>query len=249
MTLRPVMTADGSLTLFVPGLNEHYHSIFGAVQESMHIFIEAGLGSFASRKEVSVLEVGFGTGLNAFLSMIEAGKKSQRILYSSIEAFPLEEKLYSTLNYPDVTGFPEYQSLFFRLHTSPWNEPVQITDHFCLEKIHASLEIRKFDPERFDLIFFDAFGPDVQPELWKEAIFMELYQTLKPGGVLVTYSAKGSVRRAMKRAGFTIEKLPGPKGKREMTRARKGGTRQRRAPAGGTRQRRAPAGDVRQQGK
>jgi tRNA U34 5-methylaminomethyl-2-thiouridine-forming methyltransferase MnmC len=222
MTLRPVMTADGSLTLFVPGLNEHYHSTFGAVQESRHIFIEAGLGSFASRKEVSVLEAGFGTGLNAFLSMIEANKKSQTIFYSSIEAFPLNEKFYSTLNYPEVTGFPEYRSLFLQLHASPWNDPVQITEHFYLEKIHADLESQKFDPERFDLIFFDAFGPDVQPELWKEAIFMELYKTLRPGGLLVTYSAKGSVRRAMKSAGFTIEKLAGPKGKREMTRARKG---------------------------
>jgi tRNA U34 5-methylaminomethyl-2-thiouridine-forming methyltransferase MnmC len=169
-----------------------------------------------------VFEAGFGTGLNAFLSMVEAGKNGQKIFFSSIENFPLDEQLYSTLNYPEVAGFPEYRPLFLRLHTTPWNKPAQITDLFCLEKILADLKNRQFKPAKFDLIFFDAFGPDVQPELWTEAIFLESYQSLNQGGVLVTYSAKGSVRRAMKSAGFTIEKLPGPKGKREMTRARKG---------------------------
>ncbi|MCX6245785.1 MAG: tRNA (5-methylaminomethyl-2-thiouridine)(34)-methyltransferase MnmD [Bacteroidetes bacterium] len=221
MALEPVMTEDGSLTFYVPDLKEHYHSTFGAVQESRHVFIQAGLGSFASQKEVSILEIGFGTGLNAFLSLAETKKNGQRLFYAAVELFPLDESHYSKLNYPEVTGFTEYKELYHKLHSSPWNVPVQITELFCLEKLQADICNWKSDPEKFNLIFFDAFGPDVQPELWKEAIFTELYKTLKPGGILVTYSAKGSVRRAMKSAGFGIEKLPGPKGKREMTRAMK----------------------------
>jgi tRNA U34 5-methylaminomethyl-2-thiouridine-forming methyltransferase MnmC len=218
MILKPVMTEDGSMTFYVPDLKEHYHSMFGAVQESRHVFIGAGLGSFASHKELTILEIGFGTGLNAFLSMAEAEKNGKRLFYTAVELFPLDESHYSKLNYPEVSGLTEYTDLFGKLHSSPWNVPVQITEGFCLEKVHGDIKSCVFDPERFHLIFFDAFGPDVQPELWKEAIFMELYKALKPGGILVTYSAKGSVRRAMKSAGFSIEKLPGPKGKREMTR-------------------------------
>jgi tRNA U34 5-methylaminomethyl-2-thiouridine-forming methyltransferase MnmC len=216
---QPVMTADGSTTLFVPGLNEHYHSTFGAVQEAKHIFMDAGLGSFAENPEVDILEIGFGTGLNAFLTMTEAGKSGKEIRYVSIEAFPLDETIYTKLNYPEVTGFPEYRSVFLRMHSSPWNKPVQITEYFRLEKIHAQVETSFFVHEMADLVFFDAFGPDVQPELWKEAIFSKLFESLKPGGILVTYSVKGIVRRAMMQAGFKVEKLPGPTGKREITKA------------------------------
>jgi len=215
------MTADGSLTLFVPELMEHYHSTHGAVQESRHIFITAGLGLFSAKQEVSVLEIGFGTGLNAFLSMTDAEKNSQKIFYTAVDNLPLAESHYSLLNYPEVTGFPGYAPQFRKLHTYPWDVPFHVTEYFVLEKVLSDIGSCKFSQNKYDLVYFDAFGPDVQPELWKEAIFIELFKGLKPGGILVTYSAKGSVRRALKSAGFVIEKLPGPKGKREMTRAKK----------------------------
>ena len=221
MTIQPILTEDGSHTLFVPELNEVYHSRFGAVTESRHIFLEAGLKNFLSYKKLSILEIGFGTGLNAFLSVIEGERKRMNIDYTAVEPFPLDESVYSSLNYPEVTGYHEKQPAFLQLHISGWNETVPITPYFNLLKLLTRIENCNLEPESFELIYFDAFGPDVQPELWTEEIFRKMYEVLKAGGQIITYSAKGSVRRAMKAAGFTIEKLEGPPGKREITRGNK----------------------------
>jgi tRNA U34 5-methylaminomethyl-2-thiouridine-forming methyltransferase MnmC len=218
MTLQPILTQDGSHTLFVPELNEVYHSRFGAIRESKQVFIEAGLHYFHSPGQLSILEIGFGTGLNAFLTMMEAAGNGLFISYTSLEDYPVDVSVYSLLNYPEISGYSEMRPDFIQLHSSPWNKPVNITPFFALTKVHDRLETFHPEPESHELIYFDAFGPDIQPELWTENIFRKMYETLKPGGILTTYSAKGSVRRAMKTAGFGIEKLPGPPGKREITR-------------------------------
>jgi tRNA U34 5-methylaminomethyl-2-thiouridine-forming methyltransferase MnmC len=262
------LTGDGSHTLFVPSLNEHYHSTFGAIAESRHIFINAGLNFVRqSSSSVKILEIGFGTGLNAFLTFIETIDQELKIDYTAIELYPLKEEIYSRLNYPEhfysnryTKGTPttkavgselvtNYQpttlvvgdakntasaktslhlamkftnemikEVFLKMHTCSWNEGSVLSDKFSLTKIHTSLEDYLPEYQYFDLIYFDAFGPDVQPELWTSEVFNKMAACLKPGGVLVTYSTKGTVRRNLKEAGFRIEKLPGPVGKREILR-------------------------------
>jgi tRNA U34 5-methylaminomethyl-2-thiouridine-forming methyltransferase MnmC len=221
-----VTTGDGSHTLYVPRLNEHYHSTFGAIRESRHIFIEAGLKQiFPFHNPVKILEIGFGTGLNALLSLIEAEKSGKTIHYTTIEPFPLNTEITSKLNYPALIGI-ETEPLFNRLHEVDWNRKIQITEHFILHKILNSLEKTDLEDNCFELVFFDAFGPEVQPDLWTEKIFREILLSLIKGGILVTYSVKGSVRRALKTSGFSVEKIPGPAGKREITRAIKNGDKQ-----------------------
>lgn len=206
-------------------MNEHYHSSFGAIQESQHIFINhgfavvAGAGEFDSMKELRILEVGFGTGLNALLTLAEAERRSIRVRYTSIEPFPIEAATWQQLNYPRLIDSPALSKQFETLHLSAWNHPTEISDHFILEKINSGLQEFNTAGVPYHLIYFDAFGPDVQPELWTPAIFERLYACLLPGGILVTYSVKGSVIRALKSAGFKVEKLPGPPGKRHITRA------------------------------
>lgn len=219
MTFQAVITEDGSTTLFIPELNEHYHSIHGAVQESMHIFIREGCGQirhFPAR----IFEAGFGTGLNAFLTYLVSEKEGKSIHYTAIEKYPLEDRLISLLNYPERTD-PAKAAVFHALHDVPWEQDIRISEHFTLHKMKSDLRKVQLQDVSYDLVFFDAFGPDVQPELWTEEIFLMLYQSMKEGACLVTYSAKGLVTRALKAAGFNIEKLPGPPGKREMTRATK----------------------------
>lgn len=213
-------TADGSHTLFVPALNEHYHSTNGAFQESELVFILNGLNHLAvCLKEINVLEVGFGTGLNALLTVIEAKKQQRKINYVAIEPEPVDSQILEKLNFASLIGSTEAIGYFKKLHESSWTYPAFLSDYFILSKIQAKLEEITLRDEQFHLIYFDAFGPDVQPELWTEEIFAQLYKCLKPGGILVTYSCKGTVKRALKAAGFTIEKLPGPVGKREVLRA------------------------------
>ena len=215
-------TADGSHTLFVPALNEHYHSTNGALQESELVFIHNGLHNLAvCLKEINLLEVGFGTGLNALLTVLEAKKQRRKINYVAVEPEPVDKEIIEKLNYSSLIGSTEAIGYFKKLHESSWTYPTFLSDYFILSKIHAKLEDITLRDEQFHLIYFDAFGPDVQPELWTEAIFNQLYKCLKPGGILVTYSCKGIVKRALKAAGFTIEKLPGPMGKREVLRAMK----------------------------
>ncbi len=215
-------TADGSQTLFVPGLNEHYHSINGALQESELVFIQNGLLHLPQcLKEINLLEVGFGTGLNALLTTLEAKKQRRKINYVAIEPYPVDSELTENLNYPEVIGGTEAAGYFKKLHEAGWVYPAFLSDYFIISKIQARLEEIALQDAQFHLIYFDAFGPEVQPEMWTESVFEQLFKCLKPDGILVTYSCKGTVKRALKAAGFSIEKLPGPAGKREVLRAMK----------------------------
>lgn len=212
-------TGDGSHTLFVPELNEHYHSAFGAMQESMHVFIREGLNFFDNKKSLSILEAGFGTGLNAWLTTLQAGHRIIR--YHGVEAYPLDKKVTGQLNYPELMADTEKQSLFHQLHEAAWNRETQITENFFLTKTHAKLQDIDLPAATYDLVYYDAFAPDVQPELWTQEIFEKIYMALKPGGILVTYSSKGLVKQNLRAAGFTVKRLPGPPGKKHMVRAEK----------------------------
>lgn len=214
------MTGDGSHTIYVIGLKEHYHSIHGAVSESRHIFIGAGLQWMISGKSgIDIFEVGFGTGLNAFLTWEVSRQNNLKVNYCAIETFPLPSEIYRELNYAELAGAPERRMDFFSLHESPWNQWQQIDSQFSLLKVQADIQRFQPQPGSADLVYFDAFGPDVQPEMWTIHVFRKLFEALRPGGVLVTYSTKGEVKRNLKAVGFLIEKLPGPPGKREMLRA------------------------------
>lgn len=214
-------TEDGSHTLFASELGECYHSTHGAIQESQHIFIEAGLRSCPSRK-IEILELGFGTGLNALLSLIEAEKSGRNIRYTSLEAYPISQEIAATLNFCKLLRAPHnLQEYFDAMHDCPWAKETVITPHFSLKKIRCDFREGIRLAGSFDLCFFDAFSPDKQPELWTEAIFSDLFRIANEAAQLTTYCAKGSVRRAMQAAGFKVERLPGPPGKREMLRARK----------------------------
>lgn len=224
MLRRVITTADGSKTIHIEEWNEHYHSIHGAIQEANHVFIKHGLlffvASFPKVRPITILEIGFGTGLNAFLTLQEVQKLNTTIEYVGVEAFPVASEELEALNYAeqiDVTTSNQFQIL----HSVSWEEKHCIASNFTLKKQKKTFQ-EIADIELYDLIYFDAFGARVQPELWTEAIFKKMFEALKPNGVLVTYAAKGSVRRAMLTVGFLVEKLPGPPGKREMLRARKG---------------------------
>ena len=212
-------TSDGSRTIFVPELDEHYHSFHGAYSESIHVFIHAGL-KYLKKPEVHILEIGFGTGLNALVTYRAAEKEGIKIHYTGVEAYPVIKEEWEQLEYTSIPELSKLKEVFRLFHTSPWEEDYRISDFFSLIK-----QQRKFSEIRaaqaYDLIFFDAFAPSAQPDLWTTSIFNQMYQSLRPGGVLVTYCAKGQVKRNMKEAGFNVERLPGPPGKREMTRALK----------------------------
>lgn len=216
--IKLLTTEDGSHTLYVPDIDESYHSSHGAIQESEYIFINTGLNQ-CSKKNISVLEIGFGTGLNAFLTLLEAEKKKLNIQYSSLEKYPVGMDNVMELNYPDLID-PTRKATFGLLHYWQWNRPVQLTPNFLLQKIHTDFTEYNFDSQ-FDVVFFDAFSPDKQPEMWTEQQFRKIFNACHPNAVLSTYCAKGAVRRAMIAAGFSVERLPGPPGKREILRARK----------------------------
>ena len=218
-----VETSDGSHTIYAPKFDEHYHSINGAVQESKHVFINAGL-KMCGKTEIRIFEVGFGTGLNAFLALLEAEQRKTKVFYTTIELYPLAEKDTEKLNYPQITDCHcglerDTLEIFFRkIHAVEWGNKAEISPHFSIEKIKA--DFTAFDlKENIDVIFFDAFSPEKQPEMWSEKIFAKLYEHCNEGAILTTYCAKGIVRRAMQTAGFTVERLPGSQGKREMLRA------------------------------
>lgn len=210
-----VRTGDGSDTLYSAQLDESYHSRNGAIQESMHVFVQAGL-RHRKLDSLRIFEVGFGTGLNALLAWREAEERNQRIFYETIEAFPLPASVYERLSFNMDTDSLVSDALL-QLHQCEWGTLIKLTPSFSICKHHASFTTFLFD-QPFDVIFYDAFSPDKQPELWTENLFNRVYDALNPGGVLVTYCAKGEVRRAMQRAGFQTERLPGPPGKREMLR-------------------------------
>ena len=219
MERKVIITSDGSSTIHLPEWDEHYHSKHGAIQEAKHVFIKNGLALFANRK-INILEIGFGTGLNSFITFLEAPKLSLEIDYFGVEAYPVAMEEIEKLNYTKELNAHEFESVFKEMHQQDWKKTNIISSSFVLTKRKQFFnEIS--DLEKFNLIYFDAFGARVQPELWTEDIFKIMYKALKNGGVLVTYSAKGSVRRAMQQVGFTVERLSGPPGKREMLRATK----------------------------
>lgn len=219
-----IQTEDGSTTLYVPELNEHYHSVHGAIQESTHIFIGAGIRFYRETHSLKdaplhILEAGFGTGLNAYLTLVYAANENIPVVYHSFEKYPLPASESGQLNYKAHIPYssPEHFTL---LHTSPWECGEEIIPMFSLHKHQADFREVCFTPQ-FDIVFFDAFNPDVQPHLWTEEVFRKFYTALKPGGILVTYCVKGIVKQALRNVGFTLKRLPGPPGKREMLRATK----------------------------
>jgi len=225
-----IPTEDGSATIYIPEWNESYHSKHGAIQEAYHVFIKNGLDLISDRNEVSILEIGFGTGLNSLITLCESIQKNLKINYLGIEKYPVSENEFSILNYPKSLkefnsefNFSEDELFQFynELMKAQWEKEISISPEFNLTKIQADFLEYEFPQNQFDLIYFDAFGARVQPELWTEILFGKLFESLKSGGILTTYSAKGSVRRALISVGFQVEKTPGPPGKREMLVARK----------------------------
>lgn len=211
-------TADGSHTLFVPELNEHYHSVNGAIQESKHVFIDAGLHHL-HKDNISILEIGFGTGLNTYLTLLDKVDSSSVIHYSGCELYPLPDDVIRKINYPQI--LEKNADLFYRLHQTEWGCEVEISPHFFLNKIHADFTHLDFlsDKDVFDLVYYDAFAPDKQSDVWSQDIFDYIYKHTSQDGVLVTYCAKGIVRRMLQQSGYSVERLQGPPGKREMLRA------------------------------
>jgi tRNA U34 5-methylaminomethyl-2-thiouridine-forming methyltransferase MnmC len=213
-----VETGDGSKTIRIVDLDENYHSSHGALQEALHVFIKNGLLEFKEKSQISIFEMGFGTGLNTFLSAIKSSDLKLKIEYSGVEAFPVSEDEIIALEYAQLVG-GENVELYKKIHSSSWEEMNEISAFFTLKKIKNQLQNLELEKESFDIIYYDAFGPRAQDEMWSVELFKKMYDSLKVGGFLVTYCAKGQVKRNMKEVGFTIEPLPGPPGKREMTRA------------------------------
>jgi len=206
-------TKDGTQTIYIPELDEHYHSTNGALQEAEIVYLNAGL-DYCEKDEINVLEAGFGTGLNAYLTMLTSDKK---INYTSIELYPLSEEEVSNLNhYETING--GNKELFLKLHEAEWGDFSPITDRFSLKKVHDDLTTHSYEGG-YDVVYYDAFAPEVQPHLWTAEVFQKIYDAMNTGGVLTTYCVKGIVKRALKSCGFKIEKLPGAAGKREMLRA------------------------------
>ena len=214
-----IVTEDGSTTIHIPEWNEQYHSKHGAIQEAKHVFLKSGLHLFHNR-EIQLLEVGFGTGLNCLLTLLELESFELEVNYVGVEAYPVVKEELDKLNYTDTLNHDQAAVLFNTLHQSEWEKSITVTDRLKLTKRKQLFSDIK-DKNTFDLVYFDAFGARVQPELWTVAIFKIMYEAMKKNGVLVTYSAKGSVRRAMQEVGFVVERLPGPPGKREMLRCTK----------------------------
>ena len=214
-------TQDGSHTIIAEKFGVSYHSKYGAITESEHVFIKAGLHvKAADKKELSILEVGFGTGLNAFMTWLEAERLQLMVKFHSIEAYPITLEECEALNFAEQLNVPDRQADFINMHKSSWEQNIQLSGSFSLYKTQSLLEDYN-TLEKFDIVYFDAFGPGAQPELWTESIFVKMYDCLKPGGILVTFCAQGEFKRTLKKAGFEVERLEGPPGKREMTRAKK----------------------------
>ena len=212
------ITEDGSHTLFVPELNEHYHSTHGAIQEAMHVYINAGF-NYCEKEVIHILEIGFGTGLNCFLTLLEAEKQNKQVVYHSIELYPINQDEIKHLNYTKQIPNSDV-SIFEKLHRVEWNQEVKITDNFVLNKLQGDLRGFNF-PGKYDLVYFDAFAPDIQPTLWTEDVFGNIHQYLNSNAILTTYCTKGIVKQALRATGFKVKRLPGPPGKRQMLRTTK----------------------------
>ena len=218
-----VLTADGSSSIFSEDVNQHYHSHFGALQESQHIFIAAGLCSAALSplRRIAILEIGFGTGLNALLTYFNAEEGCKTVYYEALERYPVSQQEAEQLNYPAVLPYPSAKEIFTRLHGAEWNEKEFISENFTLHKRQVSAINADYLSDTFDLVYFDAFSPEAQPAMWTKEVFLPIYNSMKKDAILLTYCTKGIVKNILKEIGFQIEKLPGPKGKREILRARK----------------------------
>ena len=214
-----IVTSDGSTSIHLPDWEESYHSKHGAIQEAKHVFIKNGL-SFFKGQSVSILEIGFGTGLNAFITFLESQLLNQMVDYVGVEGFPISSQEVLQMNYVNQLNATDFKAVFELFHLCKWEKNVTISNHFRLTK-RNQLFNEIDDINQFDLIYFDAFGYRVQPELWSLEIFTKMYTSLKSGGILVTYACRSPIKRAMIQAGFEIEKLDGPPGKREMLRGRK----------------------------
>ena len=210
------ITEDGSHSLFSQKHGVSYHSKYGAIQETQHVFINAGFQYKIPSASLSILGIGFGTGLNAFMTFLESKKHDIDINYIGVEAYPLSMETITEFNFSEI--LKEEEKVFQKIHELDWEKPHPLNNHFQLTKMKMMIEDIVFN-NQFDLIYFDAFGPGSQPELWEEPILQKMYDALKIDGILTTYCAKGSVKRGLKKVGFSIEALPGPPGKREMTRA------------------------------
>ena len=215
------ITSDGSHTIYVPQIDECYHSTNGALQESMHIFIRTALHACA-KQEITVFEVGFGTGLNAFLTLLDARERGIKVNYIAVELYPIDTQMVSELNYAACANefYPTCEDDFAQLHRAKWNESVEISPDFLLTKIHGDLNTFQYAHYAFDVVYFDAFSPEKQPEMWSETNFNNIFDSCNSGAILTTYCAKGAIRRSMQAVGFTMERLAGPPGKREILRAR-----------------------------
>ena len=213
MNLELVNTYDGSNSLKNLIINDSYHSKYGAINESKHIFINNGLKRI-SKKKIRVLEIGFGTGLNALLTQLYCDKKEQNIIYHTIDNLPLKKDTYSSLNYCDQLKIDK--DIFLKIHNSLWENEIKLSNFFVLKKINCDFTKKLFN-EKYDLIYFDAFSPSKQPEMWVLDNFKKLYNCLNRNGVLITYSSKGDVKRTIKEVGFNVFSVEGPTGKREIT--------------------------------
>lgn len=218
-----ITTSDGSHTLYSAQFNEIYHSRHGAIQESKHVFIRHGLQYQVDKglAEINIFEVGFGTGLNAILTLMEAQKADVNINYQTIELYPVPIDVIKELNYSVLLDNEKYRPPYHSMHLCTWNEQHSITPAFQFKKIQGSLFDSEMPAGNCHLIYFDAFAPEHQPEMWTLGVMQLMYNVLAPNGVLVSYCSKSLFQRALKQAGFFVEKLPGPPGKREMIRALK----------------------------
>ena len=217
-SMRVICTADGSHTVESAIEGECYHSTNGALQESRHVFIEAGLKAVAE-KQLNILEVGFGTGLNVLLTLLETEQSACKVYYETIEKYPIGVDVASQLNYCDMLGISSER--FSTLHTCDWDVDVSLSDNFVLKKCNTDLLSFHHSGSSFNLVYFDAFSPSSQPELWSVDVFSNIYRQMQEGGVLVTYSSKGMVKQNLRSVGFSVERLAGAQGKRHMLRARK----------------------------
>ncbi len=216
----PVLTADGSHTFALKGTGEHYHSVHGAINESFHVFIREGLDlSLEGSENVKVLEIGFGTGLNALLSLDRIRKAIKTAIYHAVEPYPLSSSESGLLNFPDLVGNGCLHDAFKKMHSAEEDVLTFIDPGFGFRITFSTLKQIVLPVSEYDVVYHDAFAPWLQPDLWEEDAFRKLYKAMKPGGVLVTYCARGSVKRAMRASGFAVENPAGPPGKREMTRA------------------------------
>ncbi len=214
-------TADGSKTIFIPEINEPYHSVNGAITESEHVFINKGF-DFHKKNNPVIFEVGFGTGLNALLTAVNAEKNNRRTTYYTIEKYPLPDEIVKALAYGDMMS-NNASAMYETIHLCEWGKTVCISPYFYIHKINADLTVFPVNTitTMFDIIYFDAFGPDKQPEMWTPEIFQKIYNNCSPGALFVTYSAKGEIRRQLANTGFKMERLPGPPGKKHMLRGYK----------------------------